>query len=81
MTVTAIGGTPGLSYQWQVYNGAAWVPASGTNNLPSYTTPALFTDTSYRLLVSSIGNDCDPETSDSVRIIVNNLSEGSNLRN
>lgn len=77
MTVTAIGGTPGLSYQWQVYNGAAWVPASGTNNLPSYTTPALFTDTSYRLLVSSIGNDCDPETSDSVRIIVNNLSEGS----
>jgi len=60
LSVSATGGTPGLSYQW--YTGAT---CGGTTTLiagatnVSYTTPSLTQTTYYRAVVSATGNGCN----------------------
>lgn len=55
-TLTATGATvgPGISYQWQSYNGSAWVNVTGGTGATTtaYTTPALAATTQYRLAVT-----------------------------
>jgi hypothetical protein len=61
------GGTGSYSYQWQVYNNAAYVDIQGAT-LASYTPPALTTSTIYRRSVTS-GN-CGTAYSNAVTINV-----------
>lgn len=55
-TLTATGATaaPGISYQWQQYNGSSWVSVTGGSGATTtvYTTPNLTTTTQYRLAVT-----------------------------
>jgi uncharacterized repeat protein (TIGR01451 family) len=74
METEATGGTGAFSYQWQVYENGTFVDV-GTND-PSYTTPPLIDDTSYRVLITQSGVGCDPLTSDTALITVNNVDGG-----
>ncbi|KRB59177.1 gliding motility-associated C-terminal domain-containing protein [Flavobacterium sp. Root186] len=70
LSVTATGGTPGLNYQW--YSSAdnvSYTLISGAN-VNTYTTPALTSNTYYRVDVSATGNGCGLVTSNSVLITV-----------
>ncbi|MCX6244735.1 MAG: tandem-95 repeat protein, partial [Bacteroidetes bacterium] len=74
MTVTASGGTPSLTYQWQSSGALAGpysnvVGGSGANT-SSYTTPALAATTYYQVIVSAAGNGCGTATSVPVTVSV-----------
>jgi hypothetical protein len=77
ISLDATGGTPSLTYQWQFWNGSAWVNAvDGTPSGSAYsgaTTSNSFTVANsnvgtyeYRCVVSSSGGGCNPATSNSV---------------
>ena len=68
--VTATGGTPSLSYQWQSStNNATWTNISGATS-STYTTPALTATTYYRVIVSATGNGCGSLTSNTSTVTV-----------
>lgn len=70
LTVTATGGTPGLNYQWyRSSDNISFALISGANT-NTYTTPALTSDTYYRVDVSATGNGCGLVTSNSVLVDV-----------
>jgi hypothetical protein len=70
LSVTATGGTPSLSYQWQsstdnvTFNNITGATSS------SYTSPALATTAYYRVAVSATGNGCGSVTSSSATVTV-----------
>ena len=81
MTISASGGTPSLTYQWQYFNGSTWNNA--VNGTPAGSTYTGATGTSfivsgisssgsydYRCLVSSGGNGCGTATSNTVTVTV-----------
>ncbi|MCD0468471.1 gliding motility-associated C-terminal domain-containing protein [Flavobacterium sp. JAS] len=70
LSVTATGGTPSLNYQWYTSSdNVSFALISGaTSN--TYNTPALTTDTYYRVDVSATGNGCGLVTSNSVLVDV-----------
>ncbi len=72
MSVTATGGTPSLTYQWQSSPSGA---AGSWTNIPSattafYTAGPLTITTYYRVLVSASGADCGTATSTAVVVTV-----------
>ncbi|MBK8705164.1 MAG: hypothetical protein IPN33_17415 [Saprospiraceae bacterium] len=70
MTVTATGGTPSLTYQWQSSpDGTTWTNISGATNT-TYTTPALTSTTRYRVVVSASGAGCGSATSNAAIVTV-----------
>ncbi|MGY6521966.1 MAG: PKD-like domain-containing protein, partial [Mongoliitalea sp.] len=79
MTVEGAGGTPGPVYQWQRENGFGtdnWINITGATNT-SYTTPALSTNTRYRVFVTAPGNACETGFSRVVTVTVNSLTPGT----
>ena len=70
LSVSAAGGTPFLIYQWQssTTGGAPWTNVGASSS--TYTTPALLTNTYYRVVISATGNDCNTVTSDPALITV-----------
>ncbi len=79
LTVTAFGGVPIPSYQWQYFDGIAFVngaTASGATT-STYITPNLTADTRFRVIVSSSGAGCGSETSSEAIVKVNNLDGGA----
>ncbi|MBK8705165.1 MAG: hypothetical protein IPN33_17420 [Saprospiraceae bacterium] len=70
MTVTATGGTPSLTYQWQSSpDGTTWTNISGATNT-TYTTPALTSTTRYRVVVNASGAGCGSATSNAAIVTV-----------
>ncbi len=81
-SVTATGGTPSLTYQWQYYNGVTWGNvANGTPTGAAYTNATTATMSvasisatgtySYRVLVNCSGSGCDQATSSTATLTVN----------
>lgn len=71
LSVTATGGTPFLTYQWQssLTGSSPWVNIVGaTSN--SYATAPLMVTTYYRVVVSATGNGCTSATSVGAKITV-----------
>ncbi|PKP02032.1 MAG: hypothetical protein CVU14_04110, partial [Bacteroidetes bacterium HGW-Bacteroidetes-9] len=72
MSVVAAGGTPVLQYQWQISTtgvGGPWSDLSGENGT-SYTTPATFATTWFRVVVSATGVDCNTVNSNVAAVVV-----------
>ncbi|MBL7806554.1 MAG: hypothetical protein JNN28_02000, partial [Saprospiraceae bacterium] len=72
LSVTATGGTPLLTYQWQqssVDCAGVWTNISGATN-STYITPALTATSYYRVIVSAAGLDCNTVTSACAQITV-----------
>jgi len=72
LSVTATGGTPLLTYQWQVSSvdcNGIWTNIAGAIN-STYTTPSLTADAYYRVIVGATGLDCNPVTSSCAKITV-----------
>jgi len=70
LNVTATGGIPPYVYEWQYYNGSAWVIAPGTATNSSYTTNALTQTTRFRVLISTVGAGCGTATSDEAIVYI-----------
>lgn len=81
MIVTASGGTPSLTYQWQYFNGVTWnnvvnltpagaVYTGGTLNTFHVAGISAAGGYQYRCLVSSAGLNCDQTTSNTVIVTV-----------
>ncbi|MCX6251191.1 MAG: T9SS type A sorting domain-containing protein [Bacteroidetes bacterium] len=70
LTVTASGGTPSLTYEWQYLNGSNWETASGSYSGTTYSTPVLTTTSQYRVLVNASGHDCGQAISRTVIVNV-----------
>ncbi|SFC75501.1 DUF7507 domain-containing protein [Flavobacterium phragmitis] len=70
LTVAAAGGTPGLNYQWfsSSDNVSFELISGATSN--TFSTPALTSDTYYRVEVSAAGNGCGLTASNSVLVDV-----------
>jgi|GEM_PF-3494458 len=63
LSVVAAGGTPSLTYQWQMsLDNIIFTNVLGATSA-SYTTPALLVKTYYRVIVSAGGNGCGSITS------------------
>ncbi len=70
LSVSATGGTPSLTYQWQSSaNNTTFTNISGATS-SNYTTPALSTTTYYRAVVSAAGSGCGSVTSNSATATV-----------
>ncbi len=72
MSVVAAGGTPSLTYQWQISTagaGGPWSDISG-ETATSYTTAVLVATTWYRVVVSASGVDCASATSNVATVTV-----------
>jgi len=75
MSVSASGGTPELTYQWQYSTNATdWSDISVANQ-NSYTTPELASTTYYRCVVSAIGNGCNEIISNMATVNVTPVPE------
>jgi hypothetical protein len=79
LTVAAVGGTPGLNYQWQYNNGGTWgnvvnnTPAGasytgGTSNSLQVSGITAVNNHVYRVIVSASGVDCNTVTSNTATI-------------
>ena len=72
LSVSASGGTPYLTYQWQ-YNtigcGGSWTDISGATN-SNYTTAELTQTTFYHVVISASGSDCNTVTSNCETVYV-----------
>lgn len=90
-TVSATGGTPSLSYQWQYFNGGSWANVTnGTPNGVTYsgaTTTNLGVTTSgttptgaydYRVLVNAAGSGCTQAVSSTGELTVNAVPSVTN---
>ena len=72
MSVVAAGGTPSLTYQWQISTagaGGPWSDISGETGT-AYTTAVLVATTWYRVVVSATGVDCASATSNVATVTV-----------
>ena len=70
LSVTATGGAPSLTYQWQSStDNVTFANISGAT-LGSYTTPALTSTKYYRVVVSASGIGCGSVTSNSATVTV-----------
>ncbi|NUQ26687.1 MAG: hypothetical protein HUU34_22300, partial [Saprospiraceae bacterium] len=77
VSVTASGGVPPLTYQWQSSpNNSTWTNISGATN-SSYTSGSLTSNTYFRVLVSSSGSGCGTATSNSALVTVNPYPQAS----
>ena len=80
MTIVATGGTPTLLYQWEqsADGSTGWANVTGGSGAtdPSYTTPPLYANTYYRVLVDAAGSNCNLYNSDVVLVTVNTLTPG-----
>jgi hypothetical protein len=67
-TLTLTGSTcqPGITYQWQYFDGSIWQPATGTNTNPTYNTGNLTVATQYRAQLT-----CGVQSATSTPITVN----------
>lgn len=81
ISLVAAGGTPGLTYQWQFWNGGAWVNAvddvpansayAGANTSNDfYVAHQDVGSYQYSCLVSSSGSGCSPVRSNSITVTV-----------
>jgi hypothetical protein len=73
LSVTALGGTPALDYQWEfstVSNVGPWTPTGANSN--SLNTGVLTITTYYRVLVSASGEGCGTATSNVATVTVVN---------
>jgi uncharacterized repeat protein (TIGR01451 family) len=70
LSVSASGGTPSLTYQWQSStNNISFTNISGATS-STYTTPVLTATTYYRVVVSASGNGCGSVTSNTATVTV-----------
>ena len=82
ITISASGGTPSLTYQWQYWNGSTWnnvvngTPTGATYSNPTSSTLFQIRTISlagayqYRCLVSATGNDCNQAISNLITLTV-----------
>ncbi len=71
LSVTATGGTPSLTYQWQSSpDGTAWTSVAGAT-ATTYTAPSTTAGTTYyRVIVSASGVDCASATSTTATAVI-----------
>jgi hypothetical protein len=70
MTLNVIaGGSPGISYQWEINTGSGWSVISGATSA-SYNTGALSSTTQYRVFLASAASGCEDIYSNSVSVTV-----------
>ncbi len=70
LSVTTTGGSPSLTYQWQSSPDNVTFANIGGATLSSYTTPALFATTYYRVVISASGNGCGSATSNTATVTI-----------